>query len=502
MMVSPNGTHAPTAIEVFNPVTGGLIGRVPNTSPETVIAAVERAQDAGRLWQALGVEERCRLLRRFGDLLWQNQQEAMRVIREETGKNDTGAFIEMAGIDNAVTFYAHHAPRWLAPERRKALFPLIQYGRVYHKPYGVVGFISPWNYPMMLAIADAVPALIAGNTVIIKPSEITPYSVLYAVGLMHQAGIPPHVVQVVTGDGKTGSALIDHVDYVCFTGSSATGKKVAMQAAQRLIPCSLELGGKDAMIVLADANIDLAAASVFIGACENAGQMCTSVERVYVEAPIYDEFIQRVQHFAQGITLSAGDGFDVHMGSMTNERELLRVEAQIKDAVKKGAEILSGGKRRPDIGPLFFEPTVLIHVDHSMKVMKEETFGPVIPIMKVSHVEEAIRLANDSEYGLAGSVFTRDLDRGERIATQINTGSVSINRPAATQAAPAVPWGGRKQSGYSSRGGIEGLMRFTTTQSIVVDRQIGMKPALSLLDPSTLTAFKLMRMVRQWFPGV
>ncbi len=501
-MATSNGAHATAAIDVFNPVTGTLIGRVPNTSRPEVLAAVERAQDAGRLWSALGVEERCRLLRRFGDLLWENQQDAMRVIRDETGKNDTGAFIEIVGIDNAVNFYVQNAPGWLAPERRQPIFPIIQYARVYHKPHGVVGFITPWNYPMMLAIVDAIPALIAGNTAIIKPSEITPYSTLYAVGLMHQAGIPPHVVQVVTGDGKTGAALNETVDYVCFTGSTATGKKVAVQAAERLIPFSLELGGKDAMIVLEDADIELAASAVFIGACENAGQMCTSIERVYVEAPIYDDFVQRVRENAQKLTIGTGDGFDVHVGSMTNERELLRVEEHIRDAVEKGAEVIYGGRRRPELGPLFIEPAVLIHVDHAMKVMKEETFGPLIPIMKVSNVEEAIRLANDSEYGLSGAVFTRDLDKGERVATRIDTGDISVNRNAAAQASPALPWGGQKHSGYGRRGGKEGLMRFTTTQSIVVDRQIGTKPALSLIDPATLMAIKAIRVLRRWIPGL
>lgn len=493
-------SHQPAVIAVYNPISEQMIGQVPNTSANDVITAVERAGDASSMWQALGVAERARLLRKFGDLLWTDQTNAMRVIREETGKNDTGAFIEVMGIDNAVSYYCSNAQSFLKPQSRQPIFPLLQTARIHYKPHGVVGFITPWNYPMMLAIIDAIPALIAGNTVIIKPSEITPYSALYAVSLMHKAGIPAHVVQVLTGDGKTGEKLADLVDYVCFTGSTATGKKVAVKAAERLIPFSLELGGKDAMIVLEDANLDLAAAAVFIGACENAGQMCTSIERVYVEASIYDVFVAKVLDYARGLVIGTGDGFDVHVGSMTNIRELERVEEHIRDAVSKGAKVVYGGNRRPDLGALFFEPTILINVDHSMKVMKEETFGPIIPIMKVQHADEAIRLANDSEYGLSGAIFSGDTARAERIALRIDTGDMSINRNAAVQASASLPWGGQKNSGYGRRGGKEGLLRFVTTQSIVVDRQIGTKPALSLIDSTTLTAIKVIRFLRRWIP--
>ncbi len=502
-VANKNGATADTpTINVYNPVTSEVIGSVPDTPDDAVREAVERAQDAQRIWGAIDPKERCRVIRRFGDLLWQNQQEAMKVIRDETGKNDTGAFLEIIGMDNTITYYGQQGPALLAPERRPAPFPLIQRARVYHKPHGVVGFITPWNYPMMLVVIDVIPALVAGNAVVIKPSEITPYSALYAADLLHKAGVPKDAVQVVTGYGGTGAALIDYVDYVCFTGSTATGKKVATKAAERLIPFSLELGGKDAMIVLKDANVDIAASAVFIGGCENAGQMCVSIERVYVESPIYDRFVASVRQFAQNLAIGPGDGFDVHVGSMTNERELLRVEAQVQDAIDKGAELIYGGKRRPDLGPLFYEPAVLAHVDHSMDVMKEETFGPIVPIMKVANEEEAVRLANDSEYGLSGAVFTADLDKGERLATRLDTGDITVNRTNAVPASPYLPWGGQKNSGFGRRGGPEGLLRFTSSQSVVVDRQIGMKPALTLLDPTTLTFLKIVRQARRIFPGL
>jgi len=503
VVAEQNGAAADTqGIPVENPVTGEVIGTVPQSTTEQVQAAVDSARAAQAAWAARSTNERAAIIKKWAALLWEDQQNAMRVIRDETGKNDTGAFLEIVVTDAYAMYYAQHGPRILKPKRRSPAFPLLQHGRVYYKPHGVVGYITPWNYPFALAFMDIVPALVAGNSIVIKPSEITPYSVLYGVELLHQAGVPKDVAQVVTGDGKVGAALVDIVDYVCFTGSTAVGRKVAMRAAERLIPYSLELGGKDAMIVLADADIELAASYVFIGACENAGQMCISIERVYVEDAIYDHFVERVRHYAGELIVGPGDGFEVHVGSLTNLREIERAERHIEDAVAKGAELISGGKRRPDLGPLFFEPGVLINVDHTMQVMQEETFGPLIPIMRVANVDEAVRLANDSPYGLSGAVFTKDLKRGEQIATRLDTGDISVNRTSAVAAAPRLPWGGQKDSGMGRRGGPEGLLRFVSQQSVVVDKQIGMKPALGLVDPQTLMALKVMRNLRKVFPFI
>ncbi|MDZ4671186.1 MAG: succinic semialdehyde dehydrogenase [Phototrophicales bacterium] len=497
------GKSSPSTIDVKNPVTGELIGVVPKTDQKTIAHVFEQAQDAFPRWAALSVAQRGQMLRKWGDLMWAEQNRVMRMIRDETGKNDTGAFLELIGLDNTLNYYIPQAPKLLAPQRRPSLFPIIQRSRVFFKPHGVVGIISPWNYPLFLALGDAVPALLAGNVIVLKPSEFTPFTAMVAVDLMMQAGIPQNVVQIVTGDGTTGKALIDLADYVCFTGSTATGRKVAVQAAERLIPYSLELGGKDPMIVLEDANLDIASASAIMNACENAGQMCISTERVYVAEKIYDEYVGRVVDYAKSLTMGAGDGLDVHMGSMTTERELLRTEAHIQDALNKGAELVFGGKRRPELGPLFIEPAVLIHVDHSMMVMKDETFGPIVPIMKVSNEQEAIRLANDSEYGLSASIYTRDLARGERLAVQLETGSVTINRGSAGVAASiALPWGGDKASGVGRRGGPEGLYRFTKAQSVFTDTLIGTQASLTLLDPLTLFGVKAMRVVRRFVSDI
>jgi succinate-semialdehyde dehydrogenase/glutarate-semialdehyde dehydrogenase len=481
-------------IHVKNPVTGDLLATVPNTGPDGVRAAVERARASQPAWEARGNRGRARFLQLWARALWRDRERLIGVIRSETGKNETGALLELIVLDNVLTYYAHHAPRMLRPRRRGTLFPVVQYARVYYRPFGVAGFISPWNYPYLNALMDAVAALVAGNTVVIKPSEVTPLSALYAVAIAHQVSIPRDALQIITGDGQTGAALVDEVDHISVTGSTATGRTVARRAAERLIPCNLELGGKDPLIVLPDANIDLAATSVLQGALENAGQVCVSTERVY------DQFVDRIIHYAQQLTIGAGDGLDVHVGSMTNARELDRCEAQIADAVGKGARVLTGGQRRPDLGPLFFEPTVLVDVDHSMAVMQDETFGPLVPIMRVHSVDEAVRLANDSIYGLSGAVFTRNLKRGEALARRINSGDISINRTQFVVGTPSLPMGGQKQSGIGRRNGPEGLMRYVNPQSILVDRTWGNRPKLTLLDPFLYGVLMILRTLRRWFP--
>jgi acyl-CoA reductase-like NAD-dependent aldehyde dehydrogenase len=493
-------TQTVAQIKVKNPITEEVIGYIHVTTPEEVRQAAERARAAQPGWAALGVKERARRLQKWADLLWDDQKTAISVIRRETGKNEVGAMLEVMVIDQVVSYYAHHAPRLLKPQTRRSIVPIKQKVRVYYKPYGVAGFITPWNYPLNNAFIDLIPALIAGNTVLLKPSEVTPHTALYTVELMRKAGIPQDVIQVLTGDGSTGAALVDYVDYISFTGSTATGRKIAMRAAERFIPCSLELGGKDPLIVLKDADIDLAAAGTLVGALENAGQVCVSVERVYVEDAVYDSFIERIRHYASQLKLGAEDGIDIHVGSLTNERELLRCEAQVADAVAKGAQVIHGGKRRPDLGPLFYEPTVLVNVDHNMDVMRDETFGPLIPIMRVKDQTEAIRMANDNQYGLSASIFTGNLGLGEQLATQIESGDVNVNCTQWTFGTASVPMGGVKNSGIGRRNGPEGLMRFVRPQSILIDNQLGSKPNLTLLDPLAINTALVLRKLRRWIP--
>jgi acyl-CoA reductase-like NAD-dependent aldehyde dehydrogenase len=489
-------------IEVRNPITREFIGTVPIHGEEAIRAAVERARAAQPAWGARGTKERAYIIRAFGDLLWARRAEVMRMIRQETGKTETGAWAEVYGITTEAYWLYHNTPRLLRPQRRPALLPLIQYAKIYFKPHGIVGAITPWNYPLYNGFTDLIPALAAGNSVVMKPSELSPFTAFLIVDLLHQAGVPKDVLQIVTGEGSTGALLIDYVDYVAFTGSTATGRKVADRAAKRLIQYTLELGGKDPLLILEDANLDLAAAGTLRSALENCGQACVSTERVYVTAPVYDEFLSRMQNYAQQLKLGAQEGFDIDVGSMTSERELKRVEAHVKDAVAKGAKLIYGGKRRPDLGPLFIEPPILTDVTHDMEVMREETFGPIVAIMKVKDADEAVRMANDNEYGLSGGIYTRDLARGERLATMLNSGDVGVNRTYAVPGSHHLPWGGRKASGVGRRGGPEGVLRYVQPQTVLVDTMIGSFPTLTLLDSLTMHVLSALRVLRRYLPFV
>jgi succinate-semialdehyde dehydrogenase / glutarate-semialdehyde dehydrogenase len=485
-------------LEVKNPVTGALIGSVPVHSAEDVRAAVARARAAQPAWEAIRPKQRAAIFKAWGAALWDRQEEFKKLIRQETGKNDGGAFAEIATMEQLTLYYYHTAERTLRPQSRPALVPLIQRGKVYFKPYGVVGGLTPWNYPLYNAFCDIVPALIAGNTVVLKPSELTPFTAIKVVDVMYEMGLPRDALIIVTGDGSTGAALCEYADYITLTGSVGTAKKVAMKCAERLIPYTLELGGKDPLIILEDADLELAASGALRGALDNAGQMCISTKRVYVTEPIYDKFIERVKHYADTLNIGAGDGYDVHMGSLTHEREIERVEKQVAEAVSKGAKVIYGGKRRPDLGPLFYEPAVLTNVTHDMEMMQKETFGPVIPIVKVKDEDEAVRLANDSEFGLSSGIFTKDLARGERLALRIQAGDVGINRTQHVAGSHAIPWGGYKHSGVGRRGGPEGLLRFTQTHAVLTDTMIGQTPSLAIVDDMLLMVSKILRTIRRY----
>jgi acyl-CoA reductase-like NAD-dependent aldehyde dehydrogenase len=392
------------------------------------------------------------------------------LLERETGKARFDVVGELMGVCLEMGYLCRHAPRWLKP-RRVSTRPLVgKRGRIVYKPHGVVGVISPWNAPLNLAIGDAVPALLAGNAVVVKPSELAPLAVGRAVEAMNRV-LPRDLLQVVIGAGETGAALVDHVDMVCVTGSPATGRRVMERASRRLTPVLLELGGKDPMIVLADADLERAARAAAWGGCMMSGQVCMSVERVYVEAPVALEFTAKLIEQVRALRVGPnGPDAEIDYGAFTSPRQIETVERHIEDAIAKGATLAYGGKRLGDGPGFFLEPTVLTGVNHGMRIMREESFGPVVPVMAVSNVEEAVQLANDSEYGLNASVWTRDVARGQAVAERLETGNACVNECLVSAGVPRLPFGGVKQSGVGTRhGGADGLRHFCVPQAQLVD---------------------------------
>jgi acyl-CoA reductase-like NAD-dependent aldehyde dehydrogenase len=460
-------------ISVENPATGAVVGEVPILSAADVKALAERGRAAQPAWEALGFEGRARVLRRAQKWVLDNQQRLIDTIVSETGKTHEDALLAEIGYAvSAFGFWAKNAPEYLADEKVRSANPFVL-GRklvVRYAPLGLVGVIGPWNYPLSNSFGDCIPALAAGNAVILKPSEVTPLTSLAIAEAMRECGLPEGVFQVATGLGETGAALIDEVDMIMFTGSTATGKKVMERAAQTLTPVSLELGGKDPMIVLADADLERAANAATYYSMQNGGQTCISVERVYVEAPVYDEFVAKVAGKVRALRQGAPGGpGSVDVGAVTFPRQLDIVSGHVDAARSAGATVLTGGHARTGTGR-FYEPTVLVDVDHSMACMTEETFGPTLPIMRVHDAEEALKLANDSAYGLAASVWTKDAARGEALARRIEAGVVCVNDAQVNYLALELPMGGWKASGLGSRHGAGGIRKYTRQQSLLVTR--------------------------------
>jgi len=463
------------------------------TKSERVVAPVARIVADLRAeqpsWEALGVAERVRWVRRYRDWLLDNEKELAALLREDTGKPAAEAPLEIyLGIDLA-NYYCANAETFLraSSPRPHNLLTLTKALEVEQRPYPVVGIITPWNFPLALTLFDAIPALLAGAAVVTKASEFTPRAVAAAVAGWESIGAPA-VFRLVEGAGDVGQQVVDHVDYVQFTGSTRTGTLVAQQAARRLVPFSLELGGKDPAIVLADADLDQAAAGIAFGGLMNTGQMCTSVERVYVEAPAYDEFVSKLVEKVGALRQNADDGFTTDLGPMIVDSQADIVERHVEDAVAKGATVRLGGKRV--LGGRFFQATVLTDVDHTMDVMTQETFGPVLPVMKVESADEAVRLANDSVYGLSASVWTSDKRRGKEIARRLEVGAVEVNDVNTHLACFPVPQAGWKTSGVGARlGGAHGITKFCRPHVVTSNRvEVSLVQALAWFPYSATKA--------------
>jgi len=460
-------------IPVENPATGEVITTVPDMTADEVKAIVERARAAQPGWEALGFEGRAKVFLRAQKWVTENAERIIDVIVSETGKTyEDAQLAEISYAASSFGFWAKMAPEYLGDEKVKSSNLFVKGARlvVRYRPRGVVGVIGPWNYPLTNSFGDCIPALAAGNAAVLKPSEITPLTSLLMKEMLDECGMPEDVFQVATGRGETGAALIDDVDFIMFTGSTKTGKKVAGRAAETLTPVGLELGGKDPMIVLADADVERAANGAVFYGMQNAGQTCISIERVYVEEPVYDEFVTKVEQKVRALRQGkpAGPG-SVDVGAVIFPPQMEIVDGHVQDAVKKGAKVLVGGHKHEE-GGRFYEPTVLVDVDHSMDAMTQETFGPTLPIMKVRDAEEALKLANDSPYGLAGSVWTKDVKRGEAIARRVEAGAVCVNDAMLNYAALELPMGGWKESGLGSRHAAGGIRKYCSEQTLLVKR--------------------------------
>src|SRR3954452_13518371 len=470
---SENGASAEEAtFEVHRPADGSVIRSVPIDPPERVAEVVGRVRAAQPEWESIGFAGRRRWLERLRDWMIDNEPRLADVMQEETGKVGAEAEAEAPLISSAINYYSEHGEALLADETPTPnILPLrVKRLRITYRPYPVVGVITPWNFPLLLALDDAIAALFAGCAVVIKPSEFTPFSTMEAVrGWREEIG-GPDVLDVLNGLGETGGALIDEADFMQFTGSDRTGRVVMKRAADTLTPVSLELGGKDPLIVLRDADLERAVNATASGGLANSGQICISVERVYVEEPVYDEFVARltdaVGKLHQGVD---GRSYGSDIGAMATPAQTDVVADHVEDARSKGARVLTGGKRKDGPGD-WYEPTVIAEVDHSMKVMTDETFGPVIPVMKVRDADEAVRMANDSRYGLSASVFTGSVSEGEAIARRIEAGAVNVNDVLTNYFAMGVPMGGWKDSGIGFRHASYGMKKFVRPESIVIPR--------------------------------
>ena len=456
-------------LPVQAPLTGETLGVVPHATPDDMRAACRAAREAQREWAGVPVVERARLLLAFHDLLIANANEILDIIQLESGKARRHALEEV--LDTAVTarYYAHTAADFLRPHRRQGALPVLTQTVEYRHPKGVVGFVTPWNYPLVLGITDALPALAAGNGVVVKPDAQTPFSALWAGRLLEEAGLPRGILQIVTGRGaELGPAMIEEIDCFMLTGSTATGKRVACMAAERLIDYSLELGGKNVLIVLDDADVGRAVAGTLRGVTANTGQLCISIERIYVHGSLYDEFASRLAAAFAGVRLGSTLTWADDVGSLASANQLAKVKEHVDDAVAKGATLLAGGRARPDLGPYFFEPTLLADMPADAICAREETFGPVAALYRFDTEDEVVARANDTTYGLNASVWTRRAARGRQLAQRLHCGTVNVNEAYGATWSSASPMGGFNESGVGRRHGEHGILKFIEAQTVAV----------------------------------
>src|SRR5215469_17020015 len=457
-----------------NPATGALLRELDCASDAEVHATVAQARAAQPAWAALSVEERIRILRKFQQLLHENKTEVATLITQEAGKPYVEALLtEVLVVLDAARFLIDNAFAFLReqPVPHGSVAMKAKKGRILREPYGVIAIISPWNYPLSIPAVDALAAAITGNAVVLKPSEFTSLIALKLASLLHTAGVPKEVFQVVVGYGATGAALLNsEVDKLIFTGSVPTGKRIAQTAAARLLPVLLELGGKDPMLVLDDADVEVASSAAVWGAFVNAGQACLSVERCYVHRSLYSVFLNACVEKTRKLRVGDGQNPETDVGPMIHERQLRVVESQVEEAKTLGARVLTGGTRLPELGANFYAPTVLADVTHQMQIMRQETFGPVLPVVPFDHQAEAIALANDSEFGLAASIFTRNSERGEAIAHKLVAGTVMVNDVISCFGISEAPHGGVKGSGIGRAHGRHGMEEMVRIKYLDIDR--------------------------------
>ncbi len=469
-------------VKTLSSLTGEPLAALPQSTVGDVAGAYATAARAQESWAAVPARQRARILLRFHDRLLARQDEIIDLLQVETGKSRWHAFQEVAGTSMNARYYGLRAPRLLAPARRHGLLPWLTHVRELRAPVGVVGAISPWNYPFELGLSDVLPALAAGNAVVHKPDNQGALGVLWGLRLLRACGLPDDVCQVVLGDGPTiGGAVVDGAGHVCFTGSSEVGRLVAERAGRRLVGCSLELGGKNPLLVLDDADPVKAAFGAARDCFTSAGQLCGSSERIYVHDRVYDAFTREFLNRVRALKIGVGLEYGADMGSLVSQRQLDTVTGHLRDAVAKGARVLVGGKHRPDIGPYCFEPTVLTGVTPQMTLFDEETFGPVIALYRCRSVAEQIELANASRYGLNACVWSGSTARGRRVAARLRAGTVNVNEIfGVSYGSVDSPMGGMKDSGVGRRHGIEGLLRFTEAQTVATQRLVPLEPPLGL----------------------